>query len=96
MNHQIAAVTAMNIAALVFCAMALNFLADTPQLMTKALLMAQIPMLLSGLGGLASIHGEWLKGLHARRNMFVPLPLNERVRHAVWLATLPATPTRSR
>ncbi|MGB7433648.1 MAG: hypothetical protein WA921_14375 [Ahrensia sp.] len=89
MNNQIATVAAVNTAALVFCAAALQQLADSPQMMTKAILLAQIPMLLAALAGLTCIHADWLDSQRKRKNAFGPLPLNERVRHASWLATLP-------
>lgn len=92
MNRQIFTVTAMNIAALAFCAVALQQLSSSPQLLTKALLMSQIPMLLAALGGLSCIHAEWLKSQSRRRAAFGALPLQEQVRHASWLATLPNAP----
>lgn len=91
MKNQIAAVTAVNIAALLLCAVALHQLAGSPSLLTKAILMAQIPMLLAALAGLSCIQAEWIKSQQQRRNTFGPLTLQERVRHSVWLATLPNT-----
>lgn len=89
MNRPILLVTAVNIAALIFCAAALIVLANQPEVMVKALLMAQVPMLLMALAGLSWSHGEWLRLRQERRNTFAPLPIKERVRHASWLASLP-------
>lgn len=89
MSRSIFIVTTVNIAALLFCIAALYLLVDSPILTAKAILMAQVPMLLATLAGLAAIQADWVQSRQRRRVHFISPPLQEQVRHASWLATFP-------